>query len=73
MGWRVCDGKSLHSQEPQRVGADVSSGVCGEVSASGDERACGRGVERGVRGDREALGDHVFQQLHKGQLDLGLF
>ncbi|MSU24532.1 MAG: hypothetical protein EXS32_12010, partial [Opitutus sp.] len=29
---RVRDGESLHPQEPQCVGADVSSGVCGEVS-----------------------------------------
>src|ERR1041384_4103546 len=55
LGW-----ESLHPQESQCIGADVSSGLCGEVSASGDERACGRGVKRCVRGDREALGDYVF-------------
>ena len=60
MGVRVWDGKSLHPQEPQRIGADESPGMCGEMSAGGDERACGRGVESGVRGDREAQGDHVF-------------
>ena len=57
MDKRLGDGKSVYPQESQRVGADVSRGVRGKISASGDERTCGRSAQIGVLGNRKALGD----------------
>ena len=53
------DGESLRPQEPQCLGIDVSPGMRGKVPSSGDERESGCGVEGGLFGDREAMGDCV--------------
>ena len=37
LGLKMSCGQSIHPQAAQRVGADVSRGLRGEISASGDE------------------------------------
>jgi hypothetical protein len=56
---RIGDGEPICLQESQRIGCDVPSGVFGKVSEGGDERGGGRGAKRGVRGNREKMGDRV--------------
>jgi len=37
IGGKMRDGELLHPQESQCIGADVSLGLCGEISPGGDE------------------------------------
>ena len=37
IGGKMTDGKLLHPQESQCIGADVSLGLCREISPGGDE------------------------------------